>query len=206
MASFLRSTARISLAVSAGMALYFFATFASLVCAGRFTTQKTADAIVVMGAAQYDGVPSKMLERRLQHALQLFNDARAPVIAVTGGKKQGDRFTEAATSRRWLTDRGVPRSGIIMESSGSSTWESLSNLAPVLHEANIHNVLVSTDQWHVQRSVLSLRELGFSATASPISNNWFADISRSPVKYVKETIGVSVGRLLGFKTLLSITG
>ena len=206
MASILRTTVRVSLAVFVGMSLYLIATFISLWSAGRFQTDERAEAIVVMGAAQYDGVPSQMLESRLQHALTLFEDGMAPVIAVTGGKKEGDRFTEASTSRRWLMDRGVPSSAIIFEDKGTSTWDSLSKLAPVLRDANIDHVLVSTDQWHVQRSVLSLRELGFSATASPVPNGVWTSVFRSPMKYAKEIIGVGVGRLISFKTLLSITG
>ncbi len=189
-----------------GIAFYFLTVFISIWTAGRTNSNTNAEAIVVMGAAQYDGVPSQMLESRLQHALNLYEDNRAPVIAVTGGKREGDRFTEAETSKRWLTERGVPQTAIIMESSGTSTWESLSNLAPVLQDANIQKVLVSTDQWHVQRSVLSLRELGFSATASPIPNGLWNGVVRSPVKYAKEIFGVGVGRIVGFKTLLSITG
>lgn len=189
-----------------GTLLYCAVVFTSLVTAGRNQNDTSAQAIVVMGAAQYDGVPSNMLKARLEHALTLFKEKRAPVIAVTGGKMQGDRFTEAATSRRWLTDRGVPASSIIMESKGASTWESLNNLAPVLRSANITSVLVSTDQWHVQRSVLSLRELGFTATPSPVASGIVSNVFRWPLKYVKETVGVALGRVVSFKTLLSITG
>ena len=154
-----------------------------------------------MGAAQYDGTPSPMLEARLAHALELYNAGYASRIAVTGGKQSGDRFTEAATSRRWLKDRGVPVENIFGEATGRSTWESLQNLSPVLREQGMQRVIISTSAWHVQRSVLTLRELGFTTIASGAP-------SSTPDAYreLKETIGVSLGRIIGFKRLFSITG
>ena len=112
--------------------LYVFISFCSVLYVGANDTGEVADAIVVMGAAQYDGRPSPQLAARLDHALLLFNDGRAPLIAVTGGKQPGDRFTEAEASRRYLRARGVADSRIVAESQGGSTWESVRNLSPVL--------------------------------------------------------------------------
>ncbi len=159
-----------------------------------------------MGAAQYDGTPSPLLQSRLQHALDLFKQGRVRVIAVTGGKIPGDRFTEAAASRRWLTDRGVPPSAIIREDVGRSTWESLQSLAPVLRKNNIESVLVSTDHWHMQRCLLSLRDLGVEARPSATSTSPLQGTRRAWGKYLKETIGVGLGRIIGFDRLLTITG
>lgn len=188
------------------MFLYAVLTFVSILSVGRLDAGDPADAVVVMGAAQYDGTPSPMLESRLRHALDLYMQGRVKVIAVTGGKIPGDRFTEAAASRRWLTDRGVPSSVIIREDYGRSTWESLSSLAPILQKNNISSVLVSTDRWHMQRCLLSLRDLGIEAKASATDTSPLQGVQRAWVKYAKETVGVGLGRIIGFDRLLSITG
>lgn len=201
MRAFLASAFRITLAAVLAVALYVGGSFASIRVVGKQTASINADVIVVMGAAQYDGTPSPMLEARLAHALELYNAGYASRIAVTGGKQSGDRFTEAATSRRWLKDRGVPVESILEEVTGRSTWESLQNLAPILREQGMQRVIVSTSAWHVQRSVLTMRELGFRVIASGAP-------STTPDAYreLKETIGVSIGRIIGFQRLFAITG
>ena len=204
--TFVKSAFRIACAVAIAMALYIALTFVTILTVGHSDAGRTADAVVVMGAAQYDGTPSPLLESRLQHALDLYTSGRVVFIAVTGGKMPGDRFTEAAASRRWLTDRGVPSDVIIQEDEGRSTWESLSNIATVLSSRDISSVLVSTDRWHMQRSLLSLRELGVHAEPSATATSPLQGIKRAWGKYIKETVGVAVGRIIGFDRLLSITG
>ena len=211
MRTFLASAFRITVAAGIAVAAYLVITFISIWSVGQQTVTSSADVIVVMGAAQYDGTPSAMLEGRLRNALELYRAGRATVIAVTGGKQEGDRFTEAATSRRWLTDNGVPKSAIIEENKGRSTWESLENLAPMLRDKSLQTVIVSTSRWHAQRSVLTLRELGITAMPSGTSGTmgWSAyvgDGSDARVKYLKETVGVSLGRLISFQALFEITG
>ena len=201
MRTFFASAIRISLAALIAVSAYVGATYASIREVGKQVATAHADVIVVLGAAQYDGTPSPLLKSRLNHALSLYNAGLAPKIAVTGGKQSGDRFTEAAASRRWLKDRGVPVGNIISETTGHSTWESLHNLAPVLRTAGVQRVIVSSSAWHVQRCVLTLRELGFSVAASGAPST-----VRDSAKVLKETIGVSIGRIIGFRRLFSITG
>lgn len=204
--TFVKSSLRIAFAVAIAMVLYAGLTFITVLTVGHTDAGEKAEAVVVMGAAQYDGTPSPLLESRLQHALEIYQKGRVSFIAVTGGKMPGDRFTEAATSRRWLTDRGVPAAAIFGEDQGRSTWESLDYLAAVLQARGVSNVLVSTDHWHMQRCVLSLRELGIQAEPSATSTSPLQGIKRAWGKYAKETIGVAVGRIIGFDRLLSITG
>jgi uncharacterized SAM-binding protein YcdF (DUF218 family) len=204
--TYVKSVFRITCAVATAMALYMALTFATVLTVGHSDNGERTDAVVVMGAAQYDGTPSPLLESRLQHALDLYKSGRVMFIAVTGGKMPGDRFTEAAASHRWLTDRGVPSAVILREDEGRSTWESLNNIGAVLSSRDIWNVLVSTDRWHMQRSVLSLRELGFHAEPSATSTSPLQGFKRAWGKYIKETVGVALGRIIGFDRLLSITG
>jgi uncharacterized SAM-binding protein YcdF (DUF218 family) len=200
---FLRSAFTIALATALAMFLYVMFIATSVMWAGSHNTTQNADAIVVMGAAQYDGIPSPLLESRLAHALELWIAKRAPLIAVTGGKRVGDRFTEAATSRRWLTDRGVPASSIVSEESGTSTWQSLENLSPVLSQADVGSVIAVSSSWHVERVTLSLRELGFTASSSAPTGSTGRE---ALTKTAKEVVGVAIGRIIGFGALFDITG
>ena len=205
MRAFVRSALVLTVGVCIALVSYVGIAAVTLTWAGTHQYTKTVDAIVVMGAAQYDGVPSPLLASRLQHALDLWKQKRAPVIAVTGGKRAGDRFTEGDTSRRWLTDRGVPAANIIVESVGRSTWESVENLAPLLNNANVRSVVVVSSSWHVQRAELSLEELGFRAHSSASPDGVLSGSSEKS-KLIREIAGVCLGRVIGFGTLFDITG
>jgi uncharacterized SAM-binding protein YcdF (DUF218 family) len=205
MRAFVRSAIVLTIGVCLALASYVGIAASSLTRAGTHQDSRVVDAIVVMGAAQYDGVPSPLLASRLQHALDLWKQKQAPVIAVTGGKRAGDRFTEGDTSRRWLTDRGVSAANIIVESIGHSTWESIENLAPLLNNANVRSVVVVSSSWHVQRAELSLEELGFRAHSSASPDGVLSGSSEKS-KLIREIAGVSLGRVIGFGTLFDITG
>lgn len=201
----MRSIGLVGFVVALAVGTYVLVNIASVIVVAAHHDETRVEAIVVMGAAQYDGVPSEQLASRLDHALELWRQGRAPVIAVTGGKKDGDRFTEAATSRRYLTDRGVPAEAIVAEEQGRSTWESLDTLAPVLRAEGISSVVVVSNGYHLQRSLLTIRELGFRAVGD--------GTSRDPIptgeglwKSVREGLGISLGRIIGFERLWRLTG
>ena len=195
---------RIACAVAISFVLYFVVTAVSYRASWTHDSNGSTDVIIVMGAAQYDGVPSNLLEMRLQQGLDLWKDGRAPLIALTGGKQAGDRFTEAATGRRWLTDRGVPANAIVSEDVGRSTWQSLSQLDPVLRDRSVETAIVVSSYWHVQRADLILQQLGYDASTSPVPQN--TEALSWTTKALKELLGISFGRLMGFDTLYSITG
>jgi len=205
MRAFVRSVIVLAFGSCLALVSYVGVTAASLTWTGAHSDTEVVDAIVVMGAAQYDGVPSPLLASRLQQGLDLWKQKQAPVIAVTGGKRAGDRFTEGDTSRRWLTDRGVPTADIIVESVGHSTWESIENLAPLLTDAKVRSVVVVSSSWHVQRAALSLEELGFRAHSSASADGVLSGSSEK-AKLIREIAGVSLGRIIGFGTLFDITG
>ena len=200
-----RSVMVIALAVSLSLSLYL------LIClrtvqqygSGSVANGGKVDAVVVMGAAQYDGRPSPMLEARLQAALENWRAGLAKWIAVTGGKQQGDRFTEAGASAKWLTENSVPETAILYEETGHSTWESLDALAPVLTHNNVQSVRVLTTDWHVARATLTLREFGFSVVGEPAGGE--LSTSYGP-RWWREAAGVAIGRLIGFERLYRITG
>ena len=199
----MRAVLSISCAASLALVLYVATTFVTIWFAGNYDNGKTADAIVVMGAAQYDGTPSPLLESRLAVALELWKNKRAPIIALTGGKREGDRFTESEAGRTWLLSRDVPPTSIVMETEGQSTWQSVQALAPVLREKSLSRVIVVSSDWHIGRTSASLNDLGIDvvASASPHSGD-----SWDFYEWTRETVGVAVGRIIGFDQLFSISG
>lgn len=199
-----RSVFVIASAVVMVIVAYFSIVFVQVVRIGSSepASNVKVDAIVVMGAAQYDGRPSALLEERLERALVLWNEGHAQWMAVTGGKKDGDRFTEAGTSAEWLVKRGVPEEKILFEKTGSSTWESLVHLAPVLRANDVRTTLVVTTDWHLARTVHSLRELGFSVKAARAGQHH----GPGDIRWVRESLGVGLGRVIGFGRLFSVTG
>lgn len=193
---------RLMSAATIAVVLYVCVVGVTVVGAGTIDNGREADAIVVMGAAQYDGRPSELLESRLSHALELFkNKNRAPLIAVTGGKQAGDRFTESEASAQWLIENGVDADVILQEDIGRSTWESLDELMPILNGKSVKNVIMVTSDWHAARSALTLEEMGFSVSTSAAPSN-----GASLRRWFKESAGVAVGRIIGFRKLFTITG
>ena len=139
--------------VFAVVALYFLFSLWQVWSTGRSDQARAVDAIVVMGAAQYDGRPSPQLEARLDHVVELWPDGIAPLIVVTGGNRPGDRFTEAEASADVpRSKRGIPESAILQEGEGTSSYESLAGVASLLEARGLDTVLIVTDPYHALRS------------------------------------------------------
>ncbi|HEY8448636.1 MAG TPA: YdcF family protein [Thermomicrobiales bacterium] len=157
----------------------------------RLDQSQPADAIVVLGAAQYDGRPSPVLEARLETALAAYQAGLAPLIVVTGGRQEGDRFTEAETERAYLIDHGVPASAILSENEGRSSWESMQGVAAILDERDLTRVLLVSDGFHLFRLKLMARELGLTAYGIPARNSPIRPRSGAELDYViREAAGV----------------
>ena len=109
---------------------------AAVVATAHHDAATRADAIIVLGAAQYNGRPSPVLRARLDHAVALYHQGFAPRLIVTGGGQRGDRTTEAGVGRRYAVSRGVPDAAILIENEGRSTFASLKAAAAILHEVD----------------------------------------------------------------------
>jgi len=201
---------RVAALVAGALVVYYAANVALVYRAGRHDEAAPVDAIVVLGAAQYDGRPSPQLAARLDHTVTLWDAGLAPYVVVTGGKQPGDRFTEAAASRAYLVDRGVPEAAILAEDTSHNTFDSLAAVADVLDGvvgdgADSAAVLLVTDPFHTKRAELIAGEVGLRARSSPtptsVVRGW-----RSTRAHLKEALGVSVGRIIGFERLTGITG
>lgn len=179
---------------------------------GRSDQARPVDAIVVLGAAQYDGRPSNQLAARLDHVVGLWPEGLAPIVVVTGGNQPGDRFTEAEASASYLADRGVPEDAILLENEGSTTYESLEAVDEILGRAlaigdgdDAARVLIVTDPYHALRSRLIAQELGMTAYVSPTDTSVVTG-GRSFRRHLQEAAGISVGRIIGFDRLSGLTG
>lgn len=165
---------------------------------GDLDERRAAEAIVVMGAAQYNGVPSPVYAARLDHAVELFLAGVAPVLVVTGGKADGDRTTEAAAGRAYAITHGVPAEAILSEDHGRTTRESLRAVGTLLHEAGIQSAVVVSDRTHMLRSLRIATDEGLIAWGSPTDTSPIdADLVRQFDATIRELGALAVYFLEG---------
>jgi uncharacterized SAM-binding protein YcdF (DUF218 family) len=158
--------------------------------AGRDQSRQV-DAIVVLGAAQYDGRPSPVLRARLETALDAWNRGLADVIIVTGGNQPGDRFTEAEASQMFLVDNGVPADAILLEDVSSSTEENFEGVAVIMESAGLQSALIVSDAFHLFRAKYIADSHGIAAYGLPAADSPISRWSVTEFFYVlREAAGV----------------
>ena len=191
---------RIAIVVFAVVFTYLCVVFVQVWMAARRDDARRSDAIIVLGAAQFDGRPSKILSARLDHAIDLYRRGIAPVVVVTGGKQPGDRFTEASVGASYLHDHGVPEAAILRETTGRSSWQSLAAAARFLKQRHLTSVVLVSDPYHSARIEDVAHDVGLKAATSPTRT--------SPIKgagewrrFLTETIRVAAGRVFGYGRL-----
>jgi uncharacterized SAM-binding protein YcdF (DUF218 family) len=135
--------------------------------AGQRDEQRPADAIVVMGAAQYDGRPSPLFAARLDHAIELYHAGIAGHLIVTGGKAVGDRTTEAASARRYAIAHGVPDAAILAEDASRTTLESIHAVGDLLRANGFADAVFVSDRPHMLRVLRMAADDGIAAWGSP---------------------------------------
>ena len=199
----LRVTVRVALAAVALVGLYLAVTFVQVWWTARQDDATDAQAIVVLGAAQYDGTPSPVFEARLDHALELYEQGLAPTIVVTGGNQPGDRFTEAAAGANYLLANGVPEEDIRREVDAHNSWESLAAVARILDDEGVEEVILVSDPYHSYRVGQIARDLGMTPHLSPTRSSPASGFSELR-SMVRETLAVSVGRFVGYRRLVRI--
>jgi len=166
-----RRLARLLLAALIGVFVVFgWATF-RIWETGNRDERQPADAIVVLGAAQYDGRPSPVLRARLDHAVDLYESGIARYLIVTGGKAEGDRTTEAASAREFAIARGVPSSAILVEDRGRTTLESMRGVATLLRQAQLGSAVFVSDRTHMLRVLRIASDTGIVAYGSPTTTS-----------------------------------
>jgi len=193
---------RMILLLLAAIVVYLVVTAVQVYLTGRHYQPHAAGAIVVMGAAQYNGVPSPDLQARLNEAKLLWQQQYATNIVVTGSKEPGDIFTEAQASARYLVANGIPGPDIY-EAGGRDSWENLADASPLLLAHGDKSILLVTDGFHEARCLAIASSMGLTASATPTQTSPIKGWSAVPY-YAKETVGVGLGRIIGFNHLTSL--
>ncbi len=162
-----------------------------------------AGAIVVLGAAQYNGRPSPVFKARLDHATYLYRAGFSNTLVVTGGKRAGDEFTEAEAGERYLESQGVSSHDIVGENAGRTTLESLRKVGEIARELGVDSLLLVSDPLHSERIKRIAQDLGFEhAYASPAS---YLELNRTrttkAIELLREVASLSAYELLGHRKL-----
>ena len=199
-----RRVRRTGYATFALLTLYYLTCLWVVHSTGNSDQARNVDAIVVMGAAQYDGRPSPVLAARLDQVVELWNEGYAPLIITSGYKQPGDRFTEAESSRNYLVDRGVPATAIV-QVGGTNSYETLREVRDAVRARGGESVLLVTDPYHSLRVRMISQELGLTAYVSPTRTSPVQGTDEF-LREMREAAGVAVGRIIGFDSLLFLTG
>jgi uncharacterized SAM-binding protein YcdF (DUF218 family) len=182
----------LAVAVAAGVATF------QIWRQGATDEQQAADAIVVLGAAQYDGRPSPVFEARLEHAVALWHQGIASAFVVTGGKLPGDRTTEAAVAREYAIANGVPAEAIFGEDQAHNTLSSLSAVAAELRARDMRSAVFVSDPSHMLRVLRIADDLGIEAYGSPTPTS---PIQADPLRRVQ-----AIAHELGALAVYFVTG
>jgi uncharacterized SAM-binding protein YcdF (DUF218 family) len=177
------------LVASTGLAIWWNA---------RQDSRPASDAIVVLGSAQYNGVPSSVFEARLQHAVTLYEDGVAPVIVTVGGRAAGDEFTEAEAGQQYLASAGVPADALLAVPEGADTLESMRAVSAAFEERGWHRAVVVTDPWHALRAERMAEDSGIEADSSPTRQGPAVQTRATQFRYiVRETAAYLLYRATG---------
>lgn len=193
---------RIAILTVAALVVYLVITFLQVWNGSNQAHHDPAQAIIVLGAAQYDGRPSPVLQARLDHAIELYGDGVAPLVVVTGGKQAGDRFTEASAGYRHLRQAGIPEPAILREEQGLNTWEQLAAATRLLRGLGLRSAVLVSDDYHAYRLDRIAHELGLQAQVSPVDPKLSA--AGRVRAMARETAAVAVGRIIGFRRLVNV--
>jgi uncharacterized SAM-binding protein YcdF (DUF218 family) len=182
--------------VAIGLFLIPFLVFAAVFRQARVNEARPAGAIVVLGAAQFNGIPSQVFRARLDTAFDLYQQGLAPTIVVTGGRILGDQYTEAETGKIYLVDRGVPADAILMENVSHNTAASFEGVRRLLQPRGVESLLLVSDGFHLYRSKMLAQDAGFEALGYAAEDSPIRHGSGTELRYmVRETLAVLAWKL-----------
>ncbi|HUF36646.1 MAG TPA: YdcF family protein [Gemmatimonadales bacterium] len=177
----LRQTAGL---IGLGAAIAYTVALIMVLVASQRDQRRAVDAIVVLGAAQYNGRPSPVLKARLDHALGLYREGLAPLIVVTGGIGRGDTISEAMVGRRYLMAHEVPAEAVVAQPQGRSTAASMTAVADWLGGRGLGRVLLVSDPFHMFRLRLEARRTALEAYTSPTESSPISDNPNLELRYL----------------------
>lgn len=182
----------------AAFILYLTFTAAQIWLVSRQDATQQSDVVVVLGAAQYDGRPSPVLQARLDHAAELYARELAPAVWVTGYNRPGDRFTEAGVAASYLSRSGVPGGDIERITVGATTsYTTLLATARELRKRGIDEAVLVSDPLHALRIAQIAADLGLQAQTSPARGLRLSGVTKLR-QLGRETVAVALGRVLGY--------
>ena len=173
----------LALTLLAAAAVYTVALIMVLVVSQQ-DQRPAVDAIVVLGAAQYNGRPSPVLRARLNHALHLYREGHAPRIIVTGGMGPGDTTSEATVGRQFLVSHGVPSDAVVVQAQGRSTQASMTAVAQWLKPKGLYRVILVSDPFHMFRLRLEAQRTDLEAYTSPTEDSPISDNPVLELRYL----------------------
>jgi uncharacterized SAM-binding protein YcdF (DUF218 family) len=193
-----RLVVRVLGAALAAVLLLIGSTALAIWWTARQDARPGSDAIVVLGSAQYNGVPSSIFEARLEHALDLYEEGVAPVIVTVGGKAAGDEFTEAEAGREYLAEAGVPDDALLAVQEGVDTLESMRAVATEFDGRGWSTALLVTDPWHAMRAERMAEDAGLETGSSPTRQGPAVQTRTTQFKYIlRETAAYLLYRVTG---------
>jgi uncharacterized SAM-binding protein YcdF (DUF218 family) len=164
----------------------------------RQDSSPASDAIVVLGSAQYNGVPSSIFEARLEHAIALYEDGVAPVILTVGGKADGDQFAEAEAGRDYLAGSGIPAEALLAVPEGGDTLESIRAVSATFTEQGWSRAVLVSDPWHAMRAERMAEDAGLDAESSPTRQGPAVQTRATQFRYIlRETAAYLLYRATG---------
>jgi len=178
---------------------YLTFTFTQVWLASRGDDRAPSGAIVVLGAAQWNGKPSPVLKARLDHAAELYRAGVAKTIIVTGGKQAGDRVGEGRAGYDYLKSVGIAESALKIEVDGSNTYDELSSAVQIVDQAKLgRSVTIVSSPYHAFRADAIAEEVGLQPHFSPASDE------SSLASLARETGGAALGRLISYRRLSNL--
>jgi uncharacterized SAM-binding protein YcdF (DUF218 family) len=187
---YLAGTLLVAVLIVAGVAL-------RVVQVGHQDQRGRAQAIIVLGAAQYNGRPSDVYAARLDHAAELYRAGVAPAVLTIGGGQVGDRLTEGEAGRQYLAAAGLPAAALTAVGTGSDTLLSLRAADEVLDQRGWTSVVLVTDPWHSERSQLIATDLGLTVGVSPVTQGPSTESGVAGRYVTRETLGTLFYLLTG---------
>ena len=195
-----RSVARtVTAYVISGALVTWLLSVIGVVAWGARDMARPADAIVVLGAAQYAGRPSPVLKARLDHAVGLWKKGLASFLVLTGGRGTGDTTSEADVGRRYALRAGVADSAILLENQGRTTTASIEAVARIMNEKHLGEAILVSDPFHMLRLQIIARRFGLESVTSPTRTSPISANRGEAIAYVlSESVKVPATIVLGF--------
>lgn len=163
----------------------------------RYDDRTPADMAVVLGAAQYDGVPTDVFEARLEHARALYQQGVVKYVTTTGGRQDGDQYTEGQTGQMWLVQHGVPADRVLVVGEGRDTLGSIRAVAAMARQRGLSTAMIVSDPWHSLRARTMAQDEGLQAWSSPTHSGPIVQTRSTQFRYIlRETGALLYYRLL----------